>query len=59
MVPLYDVSALPNYTKACRKVSSFILENKSLHLYFKNLSFNIKKHIFVSLLRKQENIIRI
>ena len=34
MVPLYDISALPNYAKACRKVSSFILENKSLHLVF-------------------------
>lgn len=49
MVPLYDISALPNYAKACRKVSSFIRENKSLHLYFKNLSFNIKKHIFATL----------
>jgi hypothetical protein len=47
MVPLYDVSALPNYAKAWRKVSSFIRENKSLSLYFKNLSINTKKLIFV------------
>ncbi len=55
MVPLYDVSALPNYAKAWRKVNGFILENKRLHLYFKNLSFNTKKLIFATLLRKTKH----
>ena len=29
MVPLYDVSALPNYAKACRKVKGFICGKQS------------------------------
>lgn len=41
MVPLYDVSALPNYAKAWRKGSAFICEKQNFSKKFTHLKCKI------------------
>ena len=51
MVPLYDVSALPNYAKACRKVNGFICVkqrfSKNFLPYIKKICLSSQKNILL------------